>query len=188
MTLKLVYEKLCPKCRKTKNNFEFNKDSTRKDGLDYYCIDCRNLMRKEQKEVRRATAIRYREKNKEALKKSHRDWSYTGSGVYSSLSKNAKKRGILVEMSRRDFDIWWNLQEQVCHYCGIPFNIMQMLDWSRGNRRMSIDRMNNDMPYRLDNIVLSCMKCNTLKGDIITYTEMKNIIGPLMRTKWEILL
>lgn len=177
--------KLYPKCKIEKDDSEYNKDGTRKDGLDFYCISCRIIMREEQREVRKVSERRYREENKERLQAIHREWSYSASGTYSSLKKNAEKRNLAVEMTREEFIDWWNSQEQRCHYCGIPLKIMLELNWARGKHRLSIDRMDNDIIYKLDNIVLACMKCNAVKADIITYEEMKNIVGPLMKQKWE---
>ena len=39
--------KTCPKCKKKKEEIEFHKDNQAKDGLTFYCKDCRRILRRE---------------------------------------------------------------------------------------------------------------------------------------------
>lgn len=41
--------------------------------------------------------------------------------------------------------------------------------------RLTIDRKNNNGNYCIDNIVLACYRCNTIKGDFFTEQEMLKI-------------
>ena len=38
-----VYEKICTKCLVIKPNIDFNKDKSKKDGLNSHCITCKNI-------------------------------------------------------------------------------------------------------------------------------------------------
>lgn len=55
-----------------------------------------------------------------------------------------------------------SLTQQPCHYCGIqPSNVNKV---SRGSYTYSsLDRVNNNRGYSIDNVVPCCRKCNTAK-------------------------
>ena len=40
---------------------------------------------------------------------------------------------------------------------------------------LTIDRMDNSSGYSMDNIVIACRRCNTVKGGWFTYSEMIEI-------------
>ena len=47
-------------------------------------------------------------------------------------------------------------------------------------RRLTVDRKDNDKGYSLDNMVLACHRCNSIKGDWFSYDEMKEIAEKYM--------
>lgn len=64
---------------------------------------------------------------------------------------NAKKRGILVELSFEQFEA---LIEQPCHYCG------------SGPASHGIDRIDNTKGYIQGNVASCCATCNGMKSDL----------------------
>lgn len=77
--------KRCIKCKELKSLIEFGKDSSRKDGLNRYCKECRSAERKEwyqhNKERRKEWYLAHienikksREKNKERDKATRKKW------------------------------------------------------------------------------------------------------------------
>lgn len=57
----------------------------------------------------------------------------------------------------------WNKQCGKCHHSGIP------MKYDKNEWRLSIDRIDNDKGYTVDNIVLCCLEFNTRK----TWTDTK---------------
>ncbi len=51
--------KQCSKCKKQKNESEFSKDSKNKDGLRYYCKDCRRANAIERYKNKRGSVKKY---------------------------------------------------------------------------------------------------------------------------------
>ena len=86
--------------------------------------------------------------------------------VTNSKSQNARRRGIDFNLTTKDIKNIYSSKK--CHYCGAI------------ETRMSIDRKNNNKPYMLDNVVLCCYRCNSMKNKIFSYEEML-ILGKAFR-------
>lgn len=71
--------KICTKCKVEKSSTEFCKCSRHKDGLSYFCKQCRNAYLKEyrtkNKEIIRAISRRYINNNREKHNAYKRNWS-----------------------------------------------------------------------------------------------------------------
>jgi hypothetical protein len=71
--------KHCAKCGEWKDEDEFSKDGTRKDGLFSYCKKCMKIhaaeYRKTHKEKLKADKIKYKEKNKEKWKEANKNYN-----------------------------------------------------------------------------------------------------------------
>lgn len=86
---------------------------------------------------------------------------------FSQLKSNAKRRkkkqgGIGFNIAFDEFLRFW---KKPCHYCG---EIAE-----------SIDRLDSDGPYAINNIVPCCAFCNYLKSDLLTEGEMKSALEAL---------
>ena len=68
--------KKCPRCNIVKDESEFYKNCTTKDGLETYCKDCRREYYKI-----------YRENNREELNKYSREYSYQ-TGMITPMNEN----------------------------------------------------------------------------------------------------
>lgn len=63
---------------------------------------------------------------------------------------SAARRGITFELTR---DVLNMMVVQACYYCGREAEPVN-----------GIDRVENDQPYRLGNVVTACARCNRAKG------------------------
>jgi len=86
------------------------------------------------------------------------DEHYKGSikDLFHRLLTSARQKGISVELNIDEFEQWRNRQAKICHWCGC---LLILGGWERDS--LNIDRIDSTKPYRLDNIVLSCLSCNS---------------------------
>ncbi len=139
--------------------------------------------------------------------RAYRNYRSSPKGAYSSIKQNAKKRGIDFKIKQDEFLDWYKKQEKACSYCGIPQNRLAgkftprarktynknegHYDGKKGKYnysstpRLSIDRLDNSGSYTLDNITLACHLCNSIKFDILSADEMREIGQRYIRPRWE---
>jgi len=72
-----------------------------------------------------------------------------------------------------------------CHYCGITKLEAETLEgfFNETTKRLTVDCKDNDLGYRIDNIVLACHKCNFIKSNIFTHDEMVEIANKYLKPK-----
>ena len=113
-------------------------------------------------------------------------------GIRARLRKQSGYEVIEMAFSLEEFIEWYNKQEKKCVYCGITEQELLTLKddkmlLNRKYKSLTIDRKDNQKGYKLDNIVLACMRCNSTKSDFFTFEEMKEIgekyIKPKIQTK-----
>jgi len=51
--------------------------------------------------------------------------------------------------------------------------------------RLTIDRIDNNFGYKINNIVLACGRCNLIKSNFFSSKEMKEIGQKYVKTKWK---
>jgi hypothetical protein len=105
---------------------------------------------------------------------------------YDNLTKKATGGG--VNFTREDFVAWKRAQPRECHYCGLRERDLYRIGvvnvrTKRVMESIGVDRIDNDRPYTLDNIVLCCGPCNAIKSSILTAHEME-ILGPAIGEIW----
>ena len=131
----------------------------------------------------------YYQKHKSIILKNSREYFKTSNGIYASLKFRLKRRNQLnkLKISKKDFIEWFNQQEQKCFYCGrtIEETFKDNIIYSKNFNRFTIDRIDSNKGYELENIVLACFKCNMIKGNIFTKDEMFKIIK-LFPYKWHL--
>ncbi len=88
---------------------------------------------------------------------------------YSSLGNHTRDK-----CSSAQFKNWFEKEtreEPHCFYCGQPLDL--------GHRNsltgLTIDRMDNTQGYLVGNMVLSCRRCNIIKGSWFSFEEMLEI-------------
>jgi hypothetical protein len=146
----------------------FTKDKKNKDGLAFYCKNCTS---------------EYGEK-----------YRNTPDGVFSNIIgrsnyyKHTKPRFHKpVLLTKPEFVDWYNNQEKKCYYCDIPEENLDLIQeiFNRKMLRLEVDCMNNELGYRLDNIVLACHLCNFMKLHVFSSAEMREIAQKFIKPKWK---
>jgi hypothetical protein len=103
--------------------------------------------------------------------------------IFEILQYNAKKRNISVNFNEIEFTAWWNKSPNNCYYCKREIHSANEF-FGKNMGRLSVDRIDNQKGYEIDNIVKACWLCNRIKADIFTQDEMMEIgkvIGTLSR-------
>jgi hypothetical protein len=97
--------------------------------------------------------------------------------LYTVLQIHCKRQGKSNDLSFKDFLEFTKISQ--CHYCDRTVN------WPKCSRRRDekgnllrnksgyqLDRKENDKGYSLENCVVCCQKCNSIKGSSLNYKEM----------------
>jgi hypothetical protein len=89
-------EKHCSKCNTTKSIDKFGKRKNTKDGLQFSCIDCCEIVHKKWRDKnstkRNEWSKKWRENNPEKNKESFENWLKNNPEKYKEIQKNHKKR------------------------------------------------------------------------------------------------
>ena len=108
----------------------------------------------------------YRQNNKDAIAERQKQYYQTPNGRASSLVSGYRRADKNANRGECTLTAQWiidNIFTQPCHYnCGET-------DW----RKMGCDRINNDLPHTMDNVVPCCEECNKKRGTK-TYEEFKH--------------
>lgn len=98
-----------------------------------------------------------------------KEWRKSAVGKYKKLLERGRVKGVSVEITQDNFVLWFNNQAKVCHYCGVVLHKDYQDGYLRG---LTIDRKDNNKPYEIDNIVLACQRCNSMKGSWLNEEQM----------------
>lgn len=169
--------KKCTGCQK-----EYPKSS------EHFPVTCRrgkNYMEPRCKDCSREYSRNYRRKNAEKLREDQRKWTQTPLGAYKSLKNST--RGHLVLITKTEFVEWYKSQPRDCCYCGIKEKELQTLKDAYNNKtyRLSIDRIDSSKNYEVGNLALCCLRCNHIKGNFFTQSEMVEIGQKYIARKWK---
>ena len=157
----MVGAKRCTKCGVTKPLSDFGNHGLSKDGYAYRCKQCAN-----------------------AHSKAYRQ---TPTGIYTRLKgRNTFYRNKPFNLGRAEFIKWYADSEKRCVYCGIHADDLPKLSdpFNDFSHRLTIDCIVNDRGYVLDNLVLACRRCNSVKSDILTFEEMMYVGQNFIKYKW----
>lgn len=105
--------------------------------------------------------------------------------IFYSYKHSAKIRNLPFELT---YDDYYDLTQQICHYCGNPpSNVAKEKgqDSSRHFIYNGIDRIDSKEGYSMSNCVPCCRTCNIAKSDM-GYFEFLNWINKVLdhRTKY----
>ena len=159
--------KTCSDCGETKPKTEFHREKKNLSALRNQCKMCVSAYykayRTRNKDKIDGRMKVYREQNKEkinALTKKyywdHRDemlradkaYRKTPRGRLRDYRTSSKQRNILFLLTEEEFESFW---KKPCEYCGAEIETI------------GLDRVDNDGPYHIDNVVSCCMPCNSSK-------------------------
>jgi hypothetical protein len=101
---------------------------------------------------------------------------------FESFRKSAITRGYSWEITPEDVDALYNLQNQRCAFSGIIIG-WSVVGWEHS---ASIDRIDNDKGYTLDNIQLVHKKVNMMRGtlEVEEFLDLCESIANHSKTKW----
>ncbi len=197
-------KKRCARCGEDKPLSEFHRNSRSRDGLHSYCRKCN---------TEKAAAHLKTDKGKAALKRAldkaaDKGYYRYGKGAIPILKQGAEKRGIAFDLTADTLEQWWHSQPDTCYYCRsdlseyLAFRDLILAYVGKNNeikkfkrfyrspkhqaiRWMTIDRVDNEKGYVIENLAKACWICNSLKSDFFDGTQMKQmgptIIGKLKR-------
>ena len=163
----------CKSCKKTKSLDNFWKDKGRKRGYDPQCKDCSK--KRQRNEWERFGSQPNRMFNR---------LIQLTSGTRATKGHQRHK----LKISKKDFYTWYQNIEKKCVYCEYNLNEFNQIKKHfskqiQKTQRFGIDRKNNSLPYKLDNIVLCCVICNGLKGYFHDYPSFKKIANKYIKPK-----
>jgi len=105
--------------------------------------------------------------NQATLKDKSNRYLRTVEGQYSQLRSGSKRRGLGLSLSLEQYRA---LRCQPCHYCKKDLE----------QTGTCLDRRdNNVLVYSIDNSVPCCHKCNYIKADLLTESEMLDVTAAL---------
>lgn len=181
--------KTCKKCLKLLDEDQFNKDSSKKDGLDIYCRECMKIKSKlsylKNKEKHLAkNKIRY-EKNKESIlignKKYYQDLK--SSSPETLMLRSAKRRA---KVQNLPFDI--NIEDIIIpEHCPILHIKLETSSNHATANSPSLDKIIPELGYTKGNIQVISNLANTMKWDasfqnLVDFAEWVNKeIKPLLK-------
>jgi ribosomal protein L37E len=191
------------------NYYERNKEKILKQEKEYRQKNKEIIKIKDKKRYQKNKekillgAKKYREKNKEKLRLAKK--IYVGKNrnkivvrvrkwreenrknlEYKNIFQGLKNRcvsGKIDLLEKIEFKEWLNKQKKECMYCGMS----QKESYAILNRRLAIDRKDNNKGYTIENIALACYPCNTIKNQYLTSDDMLEIRPTLERVKARIL-
>lgn len=159
--------KTCTHCGEEKPITQFSKHKHSPDGHAYQCKECNAKRSKEWRST--PSGIYTNIKGRQEFYKRHRHWRYKP-----------------VKISRNEFIDWYNNQDKVCFYCGIHEEELSLVRDTQNTKakRLTVDCIENNLGYTLDNIVLACGRCNFVKNDFFTHEDMITIGSLFVAPKW----
>ncbi len=160
--------KSCPSCDETKPKTEFYLNRMRKDGLSSYCKGCA---------IKRAKPY-YSGKRRLRI-------------LFGVIKRRAQKTKIPFHITFEDFFAWDKkhgpIENRKCPSCGCTIAESKTFQKKRGKKRLcgfTVDRIDSNKGYALENLQLLCFICNMVKGKCFNMDEIKKIgrvIGSLQR-------
>ena len=157
-------QKHCKRCDRTLPIEYFSKDKKSSDEHAFYCKACCAKYTKQ-----------YNEKNKR-----------NPVNIYNTLKWNAEYHNKSFNLEVGAFISWYNKQSKICRYCGVPEDKIPLFAKVYGGRdgRLSVDCKDNSIGYHIDNIVLACDKCNSVKNNVLSYEQMCFIGESFIKPLW----
>jgi len=112
--------------------------------------------------------------SRRGLKKRPYEWTF------NKLVHVATTRGLEVSLTYEEFLEFTDVG--ACHYCTskitwLPHNVGE----TNGNAKSNLDRKDNSLGYSKENCVVSCIICNRIKNNYLSYEEMMKL-SPVLRT------
>ena len=165
----------CTRCNKDypATSRHFLKDKRYSNSLTKWCRSCFNEYLREYNKARP-------KKSKERTKK----FDDSDKRTYLKLKHSA--RSYLVTIDQEGFLKWYKSQPRKCCYCGLEeTNLHSVFDsFNQKTQRLTIDRKDSRLGYEEGNMALCCLRCNYIKGNFFTPSEMEEIGRNYIAKRW----
>ena len=139
-----VNMKECKRCSINKSKDNFCKMSSNKDGLDFYCRDCKVIKRREQFRSKKGVITR----------------------IWNDMWSHSKQRGTPApELTKAELTKYLMDSNRFHKYFQYWVESGYLPRYSKAP---SVDRLNDDAPYSLSNIQLTTWERNNLKNNLRT--------------------
>lgn len=195
--------KICTKCKIEKEISMFHKEKRNPSGLCTRCKDCvkivYNKYRQSEKGLNtykkyyfdnnkkiRTRIKNWQDDNKEKVKEGARRREKTDKFkkspkyVFHVIKQNSKRKNREFVLDQKKFINWYTAQSKICFYCGIDEDYHNIYF----GKRLEIDRVDNCIGYTVENMVLCCRFCNSVKGCFLDKEEMVLIGNEIIKNKW----
>ena len=130
--------KKCSKCKVIKSKSEFSKRRAYKDGLKYYCKSCSQKINHDLRRTKEGVVQR----------------------IYDHQKQTSKRRNHLPPTYTKLELKWWMFSQPIFHNL---FKDWEIAEYNK-NSKPSVDRINDNLGYTLDNIQLMTWDQNNQKG------------------------
>lgn len=171
--------RICSMCKQSLPIEEFYRGT-------YTCKSCRPLQDRKyyiiHREKRVQASALWNQENKEYIAKSaaERRKLHPERTAWNDIVSGSKKRSLGPTLTKESFYTWWRSQTLQCTYCEITNEDSHTLF----DKRLTVDRKDNLVGYLESNLCLACFRCNTLKRNWLTYSEMLWVGRSVLRQKW----
>lgn len=183
-----LYQKCCPKCRKTKSGDNFHHCKIASDGLQSWCKQCqqkrnrkadyayyrcercsesiRRISRSPKAEATRTRRCRRCTREQQVAENGGHSLNYTGTKYFAGRlmtgwRHSAKRRGHEWRLTREQLDKKFNSQQGMCALSGL-----EMQPHTASPYRPSIDRIDSSKGYVEGNFQFVCSRINVMKNKI----------------------
>lgn len=180
--------KICSRCKQEKDINEFSLRNARPCGRHSWCKNCcnahnraysRKILNSKDLYPRNLCKTTKEKHDRQIIRLSNYHKKYPERVLYDNMRKRSRKQNLSI-LLESDFRMWYFNQGKQCEYCGISDELALKLL----NFRLGVDKIIPENGYVIGNMVLSCARCNWIKGKWLTYDEMKRIGIEIIKPKW----
>ena len=167
--------KICSVCKEEKPSEEYYNSSNSKNGKVSACKSCSSkrakaYYKKDKKKYNEASKNWYKN-NKDKKLKQNREW--INNNVFKRLANIISRRNInlynsSICISEKDLIDIYNKQNKKCFYTGLDMTLERGRGHKYNDEQVSIDRIDSNKPYTLNNICLCCWRVNSMKNNMDT--------------------
>tara|TARA_B110000259_G_C13911069_1_gene360901 strand:+ start:30 stop:575 length:546 start_codon:yes stop_codon:yes gene_type:complete len=165
----------CIICKKSKTQQEFEPGYKGLRKNKRLCMACYRIRRNELSNKRNAERRKLGTLPKAILTMRQKFWS-----KISARNEKNSNRSQTINLTSKEFKEWFeNNYDDTCYYCGVTLDQFRESSFIKKIRphikNFGIDRKDTTQGYGLDNIVIACNLCNSVKGSFFNAAEFKEI-------------
>lgn len=134
-------QKICTKCKELKSIVDFSKDKNRKDGVDLWCKQCKNNYKNRYHHTKEGLAtqlfVHQRSKSK---KRGHTPPDYSKEELKNWLFNHKDFKKLFTEWENSNFNVSLTPSiDRINDYLPYSLDNIQLVKWKENNNRFHID-------------------------------------------------